>query len=1256
MAGEIKQVIGFDTSGAIQAVDALDSRLNVFGTTLDSVAGKLNSFGAAANKAFNFDASKGVSSLNKVSDSASATQQKVSNAFGSIANQSQKAGAAIQQGLGSKAVSNLEKTGEAAQKAGSKAAKGTKELVVSFKTLIRIISTQVIIRAFSQISQAITQSIRDNIDFARSIREIGTILPTAQRNAEGLSQAVRGISDAFNLPVAQVSEGLYQAVSNQIGNAAESIKFLGTASAFARVSVAALDDSVNLLTAVINAFQLDATDADVVAAQLFKTIELGRTRASEMANSLGRILPVMRELGVTTSETFAAISTLTIQGQKTSEALTQIRGAANALLKPTKETSQIIHDLGFNSAQALVAARGLGGAFQALRGATDGSLEAFAKIVPRVRGMNAALALAGSGAEKFESDLLKIEQAAQDVLDQELQFIMDTNAEEVSSAMNQLANVFTVDVGAALNETLGNVLKLTGGITTLTTVFKVLVPVFAIAATALALYATYAAGAIVQTKLLALAATAAGGSIAASFVLATAGVAAVVGAILLAKSVLDAYTARYAKALAEIEKQHGAEIKALEQKAAAQRQLDDARLRRLNAQTQEEIAVFNRKFNEEIKLAKKANDQIIADQERVVKNVISASEKILQATVNRFKKQQKLRDTALSNVKDLEADLSDLQFENDNKRLKGLQRYSNLEDRATELAIKGRSLLGAATTEADAASARAVIDRAAGYASEASALAEQLGHRQAIQDAEELSESILQGRIDAERTLAKWSEHRADLLAKEIKTQRERLTTLKEAAQAVEDAPSLFEGDQPLQGKALEDATRARGEALKAFRQAVLDTEGVSASDLIEVSKLALDVEKELSQAQIEGLTVESGAIAELQDTIQEQFSDFRVQFGAEIISLEAAQDITIEDPNALSAAANRIVAEDRKLAEQADAINIKRREQVQLLQQAQTAQSAIGDAADNTAANLLRASTAANLLGGTFADLGPDQQFVVLLEQAANASQEVLNNLSRGQDATGSIKELQRLSTRLQSLREFTQGGTGQAPFGFQTSVEQLITVQDKIEAILAGQQAISDLQEATGATTAAGNLNTQLQRQQDYRTILEQKHGAAADKAKAEAQAQAEVTDQASNTANAVGGINQQLAITVQATQQIYDNLLKASQVSFSTPSTSPITAATGGLAHFAKGGGPRGTDTIPAWLSPGEYVMNARSTRRFYSQLQSMNSGTQPVYRQEGGPVTNVGDINVHVASGQKGDAAGRTIARSIRRELRRNTSQL
>lgn len=99
--------------------------------------------------------------------------------------------------------------------------------------------------------------------------------------------------------------------------------------------------------------------------------------------------------------------------------------------------------------------------------------------------------------------------------------------------------------------------------------------------------------------------------------------------------------------------------------------------------------------------------------------------------------------------------------------------------------------------------------------------------------------------------------------------------------------------------------------------------------------------------------------------------------------------------------------------------------------------------------------------------------------------------------------------------------------------------------------------------------------------------------------------------------------------------------------------VTAAHGGR-YFATGG--RGTDRIPAMLSRGEFVVNAKSARQFFPQLQAMNAGHAPVYREQGGSVTNVGDINVSVQGGDTAQQTIREIASGLRRELRRGTIRL
>lgn len=59
---------------------------------------------------------------------------------------------------------------------------------------------------------------------------------------------------------------------------------------------------------------------------------------------------------------------------------------------------------------------------------------------------------------------------------------------------------------------------------------------------------------------------------------------------------------------------------------------------------------------------------------------------------------------------------------------------------------------------------------------------------------------------------------------------------------------------------------------------------------------------------------------------------------------------------------------------------------------------------------------------------------------------------------------------------------------------------------------------------------------------------------------------------------------------------------------------------VQEFAAGGMPKGSDTVPAMLTPGEFVVNRDSARKIgYDNLSHMNKTGKPKYFATGGPVT-------------------------------------
>ncbi len=165
---------------------------------------------------------------------------------------------------------------------------------------------------------------------------------------------------------ADVAQAAYDAVSNQVVRGAEAFKFLATAAELARTTQSSLTDTQNLLSSAINSYGLSVEDADRLSAQLFTTIDVGRVKVSEIANTFGRTTFLGNALGVTLEEIQAGLATLTVQGVRTSDAETFLTNVFQKLLKPTEATTRILNQLGVASGEAAVQTFGFSGVLEKL--------------------------------------------------------------------------------------------------------------------------------------------------------------------------------------------------------------------------------------------------------------------------------------------------------------------------------------------------------------------------------------------------------------------------------------------------------------------------------------------------------------------------------------------------------------------------------------------------------------------------------------------------------------------------------------------------------------------------------------------------------------------------------------------------------------------------------------------------------------------------------------------------------------------------
>ncbi len=105
----------------------------------------------------------------------------------------------------------------------------------------------------------------------------------------------------------------------------------------------------DLATSALNAYgeaNISATQAtDVMVA----AVREGKLEASELAGSMGRVLPIASAMGVRFDEVGAAFAALSRTGTNAAEAATQVRGILSSLLRPTKQSEDALAGMGLSA-------------------------------------------------------------------------------------------------------------------------------------------------------------------------------------------------------------------------------------------------------------------------------------------------------------------------------------------------------------------------------------------------------------------------------------------------------------------------------------------------------------------------------------------------------------------------------------------------------------------------------------------------------------------------------------------------------------------------------------------------------------------------------------------------------------------------------------------------------------------------------------------------------------------------------------------
>ncbi|MYA17684.1 MAG: phage tail tape measure protein [Gammaproteobacteria bacterium] len=262
----------------------------------------------------------------------------------------------------------------------------------------------VVVAAFGAMATAIAGSIGPAAEFQTGLAEIATLSEDAKSSIGAIGDSVKEVAVTFGQDLKDSTKAAYDAISagiptKEVGN------FLKTAARAATGGLVDIATSVDVLTTSVNAWAKENLTAERASDILFSVVQRGKTTYEQLAGSLSNVANIAAAADISLEEVGAAVASLTSQGVPTSEAMTQIRGAVQGLIRDTPELISAFNQAGFASGEAAIRALGFGGAAQIVARSANGSLGAIQKMVGSVEGMNAVLGVTGSNLDLFNENL-----------------------------------------------------------------------------------------------------------------------------------------------------------------------------------------------------------------------------------------------------------------------------------------------------------------------------------------------------------------------------------------------------------------------------------------------------------------------------------------------------------------------------------------------------------------------------------------------------------------------------------------------------------------------------------------------------------------------------------------------------------------------------------------------------------------------------------------------------------------------------------
>lgn len=294
------------------------------------------------------------------------------------------------------------------------------------------------------------------MDFEDSMAKVSTIADATEVPMDEMQKAILNLSNQTGISSEEIAQNIYDSISagQKTGDA---VNFVSNSTKLAKAGFADAGAALDVLTTIMNAYGLKASEVTNVSDMLIQTQNLGKTTVADLASSMGKVIPTANAYGVSLDELCAGYAIMTANGVATAESTTYMNGMLNELGKSGTNVSKTLKEkTGKTFKELMDSGMSLSDVLKIISDAATENNKSFGDMWSSSEAGKAGMILLGDSAENFNGVLEQMQNSAgaTNTAFEKL----DTNSTKIKKETNELKND-AIDLGTTLMEELAPIIE-----------------------------------------------------------------------------------------------------------------------------------------------------------------------------------------------------------------------------------------------------------------------------------------------------------------------------------------------------------------------------------------------------------------------------------------------------------------------------------------------------------------------------------------------------------------------------------------------------------------------------------------------------------------------------------------------------------------------------------------------------------------------------------------------------------------------------